>query len=170
MLDETSAIHVAIIAEIARLLTQESVPFWLFGGWAVDFAVGHVTRPHRDIEWVIWGHDSDRVTRLLSARGYALRAREEEALTLVTQGIDVEFYVLVRDAHGCIITPGRWAQWPWLPGAFAGAAGRIGEVACPMISIETLLETKEGYAQQTGLPLRPHDHADIAWLRRLPRP
>jgi hypothetical protein len=51
--------------------------------------------------------------------------------------------------------------------SFDGAVGRIGDITCPIVSIETLLDTKEAYAQHTGISLRPHDQADIAWLRSL---
>ena len=38
------------IAEFARLFEDAALDYWLFGGWAVDFHVGEVTRAHGDID------------------------------------------------------------------------------------------------------------------------
>jgi hypothetical protein len=162
-----TAAQLALIEELSRLLTDAATPHWLFGGWAVDFSVGSVTRPHRDIEFVVWERDAERLPSILAEHGYVVHAREEEAITFAKQGQHVEFYVLVRDARGRLITPGRWADWPWLEGSFDGPMGRIGDVVCPVVSVETQLDTKEAYLQQTGVPLRPKDRADIALLRGL---
>lgn len=163
--EPTTAVQLALIDEITRELTAATMPHWLFGGWAVDFVVGQVTRSHRDIEFVVWQHDAARLPRLLAEHGYDVRTREEEAVTFAKEDQQVEFYLLVRDARGRFITPGRWADWPWLDGSFAGDVGRIGEVVCPVVSVETQLDTKEAYLRHTGVPLRPKDRADIAWLR-----
>ena len=32
-----------------RLFEAEHLEYWLFGGWAVDFHAGAVTRPHGDL-------------------------------------------------------------------------------------------------------------------------
>jgi hypothetical protein len=165
--EDGTAAQLALIEELSRLLTDEATPHWLFGGWAVDFVVGRVTRPHRDIEFVVWWHDAERLPPILGEHEYEVRAREEEAITFIKQGQHVEFYVIVRDARGRLITPGRWANWPWLDGSFDGPRGRIGEVVCPVVSVETQLDTKEAYLRHTGVPLRSKDRADIASLRGL---
>lgn len=38
--------QLAAIAELDHVLTQHWLPYWLFGGWAVEFHVGRVTREH----------------------------------------------------------------------------------------------------------------------------
>ena len=47
-------VQLAAIASIGRALDQEAIDYWLFGGWAVDFWVGRVTREHDDIDVAAW--------------------------------------------------------------------------------------------------------------------
>ena len=41
------------IAAIGDALESAGLDYWLFGGWAVDFHVGRVTRPHGDIDLAV---------------------------------------------------------------------------------------------------------------------
>ena len=50
-------VQLAAIASIGRALDQEAIDYWLFGGWAVDFWVGRVTREHDDIDVAAWRND-----------------------------------------------------------------------------------------------------------------
>ena len=58
------------LAELDRLLTEHRLPYWLFGGWAVDFHVGRVTREHADIDVAVWIDDRIRLAELLSDAGW----------------------------------------------------------------------------------------------------
>jgi hypothetical protein len=42
------------LADIHRLFQRDGIEYWLFGGWAVDFHAGAVTRPHADLDIAIW--------------------------------------------------------------------------------------------------------------------
>jgi hypothetical protein len=42
--------QLAALADVHELLTRNGIEYWLFGGWAVDFYAGTVTRPHDDVE------------------------------------------------------------------------------------------------------------------------
>jgi hypothetical protein len=64
-----------IIREISDALTCAGVDHWLFGGWAVDFAVGDMTRQHRDVDFVVWEVDLPRITELLRFLRYRARAK-----------------------------------------------------------------------------------------------
>lgn len=37
------------VRAVASLLSDLTVPWWITGGWAIDLAVGHVTRDHADV-------------------------------------------------------------------------------------------------------------------------
>ena len=69
-----SPVGVEQLAAIGRLhqeFTERAVPYWLFGGWAVDFHVGRVTRRHDDIDpRGCRTADSDRVDALLLQLGW----------------------------------------------------------------------------------------------------
>ena len=47
------------LAEVGRLLERRRIEWWLFGGWAVDFRVGAVTRSHDDVDLAVWADDRD---------------------------------------------------------------------------------------------------------------
>ncbi|MFI7601110.1 nucleotidyltransferase domain-containing protein [Actinoplanes sp. NPDC049681] len=59
-----------VIAEIVGVCDQAGMAVWLRGGWAMDFFLGEVTRPHRDVDLFCAARDADRLVTLLHARGY----------------------------------------------------------------------------------------------------
>jgi len=42
---------------VASLLSGLTVPWWITGGWAIDLAVGHVTRDHADVDVMMLERD-----------------------------------------------------------------------------------------------------------------
>ena len=59
-----------IIEEIFALAAEAEIPLWLRGGWAMDFALGEVTREHLDIDLFAWAVDAERLTRALTDSDY----------------------------------------------------------------------------------------------------
>jgi hypothetical protein len=53
-----------------QLFSGQDIDYWLFGGWAVDFHAGRVTRAHEDVDVAVWHADLDRIRGLLEARGW----------------------------------------------------------------------------------------------------
>lgn len=168
MTDE-SHIQLALIDEITRALHTAGVPHWLFGGWAIDFIVGEVTRPHRDIEFAIWAKDAMQVRDILAPLGYRLDpAHTSIEMTLFWKREQiVEFYNHIVNDAGHVVIAGKWSDWAWADGAFDAPPATLHGVTCPVVSAASILATKEGYATQpNGGPLRGKDIADIAHLRR----
>jgi len=62
--------QLAALAEVAKLLDRSGLNYWLFGGWAVDFHVGTVTRDHEDIDLAVWLDDAGAVESLLRAHAW----------------------------------------------------------------------------------------------------
>jgi hypothetical protein len=58
------------IAQTHEFFTRSGIDYWLFGGWAVDFHVGSITRPHDDIDVAVGLDDHNRIARLLGAEGW----------------------------------------------------------------------------------------------------
>src|SRR4051812_7065753 len=50
----TSARQLDSIARIDVLFRRKGIDYWLFGGWAVDFHAGVVSREHDDVDVAIW--------------------------------------------------------------------------------------------------------------------
>jgi hypothetical protein len=67
----SSAPHqLAAIQEVHERLEAAGLPYWLFGGWAVDFYAGGATREHFDVDIAVWLDDVPQIRRLLEADGW----------------------------------------------------------------------------------------------------
>ena len=58
---------------VDALLERAGIAYWLFGGWAVDFYAGSITRPHFDVDIAVWLDDLPRIAALLEADGWRMR-------------------------------------------------------------------------------------------------
>lgn len=159
--------QLALIREVSEILQNAGIAHWLFGGWAVDFVVGAVTREHEDIEFIAWKHDFPAVRRLLEERGYAPLYQRGDGAAWRHRGQRVELDFIERRRDGMIITSG-WDDWPWPADAFKAPIGHLGDVVCPAVSAAAQLETKELYGRyRPGRELREKDRQDIGRLRRV---
>ncbi len=167
MADNAAAVEtqLALIRDVVGLLQAASVTCWLWGGWGVDFVLGVVSRPHRDIEFVIWERDRERLKHILGRHDYQVVDDRVEDVISRKHGQLVEFYFIRRNEDGTIVTPGAWEYWPWPVGAFSEATGQLGDVRCQVVSVEAQLAMKEEYLAQTGTPPRPKDIEDMRRLR-----
>ena len=59
------------LARLSALFDREGLDYWLFGGWAVDFHAGSVTREHDDLDLAAWEKDHERIAALLLAEGWS---------------------------------------------------------------------------------------------------
>ena len=62
--------QLAALAEIGELLDEAGLDYWLFGGWAVDFHLGAVTREHDDVDFAVWLHDAEAIASLLETHAW----------------------------------------------------------------------------------------------------
>jgi hypothetical protein len=85
---------------IASLLSSLAVPWWITGGWAIDLAVGRVTRNHTDVDIMMLERDE-----------HALRALTGVDIQLIADGEPVGPWPAGRR-----LTAGP-APGPKLPGA-----------------------------------------------------
>jgi hypothetical protein len=169
MTDGRTAEQLAIIGEIRDLFASAGVDWWLFGGWAVDFHCGEVTRDHHDIEFYIREADAAVVRDVLAGRGYVQEEIPfpEEAVEFRKGGHLVCAVLLARSDSGAIVMPGRWTHWPWPEGAFDGPPARIGALEAPVVTAQALLDRMLAYAAHApgAPPLRPRDEDAVARLR-----
>ncbi len=93
-----------------------SIEYWLFGGWAVDFHTGRVTREHGDVDVAIWLADMPRIGPLLANDGW-IDLQDPDADGGKAFGRDdvrLELTYLYREPDGEIYTPlldGRRGRW-----------------------------------------------------------
>ena len=110
--------QLAALDDLHRCFEAEGVEYWLFGGWAVDFDAGKLTRPHGDLDLAIWRHDLPRVTQLLRNEGWTPEPEgAQDGSAAFTRGaVSLELAVLHRDdADSEPYTPlpdAQRAAWP----------------------------------------------------------
>lgn len=94
------------IAEVTAL----DIAVRLRGGWAMDFFLGYVTRPHRDVDWFAWssdaahgpvplrtGHRNAAAAPRTLNYGAPVQASETERAIRVAVSITTDFGLLVRE-------------------------------------------------------------------------
>ncbi|MGC4047033.1 MAG: hypothetical protein QM758_24830 [Armatimonas sp.] len=165
-LNDATNIQLSLIDELTQQLKQATIDHWLFGGWAVDFRVGKITRPHHDIDLVLWLEDAARAREVLGTLGYLEEPPPAEESHLHThfsnQGQQMDVMFIYPGADGGIY----WADWRWPDGAFSAPVAQLDTVTCPAVSGECLLEAKEGYLRAEPDPEdREKCVLDIAVLR-----
>jgi len=160
-------IQLRAIADIVRVVDVE---IWLRGGWAMDFFLGEVTRPHGDIDFFCRAPDAERVVGLLRGLGYQESAGPPPDLQrdlFGPGGLEVQVTLLGQDPDGCPTVPGgphAGARWP--ANLLHGPVGRIGNVTCRIISPHAQIEIKKMMPiWAPGMPRRQKDAEDIARLQ-----
>jgi hypothetical protein len=160
-------VQVELIAELTRALKAAAVAHWLFGGWGVDFAVGEVTRGHSDLDLIVRREDGARFRQVVTGLGYVelpSPSGPELDARFQKQGQLLEVMFLRTGEDG----GAWWGDWRWPAEALESEAGRLGEIACPIVSPAFLLECKEGFLREEDGPDEPEKHAgDVARLRLL---
>lgn len=169
-MNDATAIQLRLLREMRDAFHAAGVQWWLFGGWAMDAHAGGVTRDHADIETFIWLEDADAARAALTGAGFSawpsVHPPEGEPFTKDGQEAGITF--LIRNEAGEIVTPGRWADWPWYAGAFDEPTAKLGDLDLPVMSLEGLLDLKSNFARHPyGAPLRAKDIADIERIRAL---
>ena len=56
-MNRTSNAGFGPVLAVRSLLSDLTVPYWIAGGWAIDLAVGRVTRDHADVDVMLLERD-----------------------------------------------------------------------------------------------------------------
>ena len=164
--------QLAAVASLHERFERRDIDYWLFGGRAVDFHAGVITRPHADLDLAVWADDHERIAGLLEADGWVHSPRlEEDGSTLYSRGeVQLELAFLARADDGEVYTPLRGGRAEWAPGAFEADLAHVGDVCARVISLESArageVEPRDDAAASAK------DRADLATLaakRQQPR-
>jgi len=125
------------------LLEEAAVDYWLFGGWAVDFYAGYVSRAHDDVDLAVWLDDLPHVAALLEADGWrhAAEADEDGGTGYERDSVRLELTYLARDDDG-VYTPLRSAKPYWSEDALADDTAELEGVRSRAVSLAALARTK----------------------------
>ena len=161
-------LQLALIGEFSQIAGSREIPFWLRGGWAMDFFLGRVTRPHEDVDLFARACDAARLVEALTAQGFAESPGPppERQRNLVRDGVEFHITLLERAPSGEVFTAAAPPDWePWPEGMLGTASGRIGALSCPIVSPESQIEVKHKFREwRPDLPEREKDSADVELL------
>jgi hypothetical protein len=159
--------QLSALADAAELLEQAGIAYWLFGGWAVDFYAGRVTRAHDDVDVAVWLVDLPRIDELLQADGWrhAPLADEDGGTGYERGAVRLELTYLVRGGDGRVFTPLRQGRAAWPEGALADDVGELHGVRSRLVGLAYLTRGK-AFARE-DLEEAAKDRADF---RRLSEP
>ena len=124
-------------------LRDAGIEYWLFGGWAVDFHVGSVTRPHDDVDLAVWLADVPRIAELLEADGWRHAPDEDEdgGTGYERDGVRLEITYLVREGDD-VFTPLRDGRGGWSTEALGSDVGELQGVRAHLVGLEALRRGK----------------------------
>jgi Aminoglycoside-2''-adenylyltransferase len=155
------------IEEFAAAAAGCGAPFWLRGGWAMDFFLGRITREHEDVDLFIWARDADRVVAELVRREFEEVGGPppQRQRNLRRDGVEIHV-TLLEPSPGGVRTAAAPREWPdWPTGMLDAPPGRLGDLVCPIVSAESQIEVKRRFQLvQPDRPGRAKDQEDIALL------
>jgi hypothetical protein len=159
--------QLAALAETHELLTRSGITYWLFGGWAVDFHVGSITRTHDDIDVAVWLEDHERIAGLLEAEGWkhAPEADEDGGTGYERDAVRLELTFLVASNGRAVYIPLRdgpvlWSEEP--------PASEAAELSGARARVLGLAQLKRGKSHFRDDPVdAAKDRADFAALSQL---
>jgi Aminoglycoside-2''-adenylyltransferase len=142
--EELASQQLSALAQVSDRLEGAGIAYWLFGGWAVDFYAGSVTRAHEDLDLAVWLDDLPRIADLLQNDGWRhAPLDDEDGGTGYERGaVRLELTYLVRDDDGCIFTPLRNGRARWSREALASDVGELGGVRTRLIGLAALIRGK----------------------------
>jgi dihydrofolate reductase len=136
--------QLAALAAVDSVFERAGLAYWLFGGWAVDFYAGSITRPHSDVDIAVWLDDRPRIAGLLEEDGWrhAPEPDEDGGTGYERAGVRLELTFLVRGDDGRVVTPLRTFEAVWPEDAFGDAEGELEGVHARLIGLAALARGK----------------------------
>jgi hypothetical protein len=165
-MDERAQEQLAALGEVEQLLDAAQIESWLFGGWAVDFHAGAVTRGHGDVDLAVWLDDVPTIATLLDLAGWrhAPEADENGGTGYERGVVRLELTYLARDEDG-VYTPLRDGRARWSAEALGGDVRELDGVRCRIVGLAALTRSKSNARDDPDDGAK--DRADAEVLRGL---
>ena len=160
---------------IYQLLVENGIRVWICGGWGIDALLGEHTRPHHDLDVLLWLDDVPRMCALMARHGYTFKDVWEEnrwvtdvrnnkiatAFILHDQsGDEIDVHALRLDESGNAV-----AAWE-VAGGFAltreELAG-VGQVAG--VTVQTVAPAKQ-MRMHSGYVIPEKQYSDLEGLHK----
>ena len=165
----TPETQLAALGHVDHLLRAADIEYWLFGGWAVDFHAGRITRPHFDVDIAVWKDDVERIASILEAAGWrhASDPDEDGGTGYERDGVRLELTYLVRKEDGSVVTPLRALEAEWPDAAFGVDERELEGVRARILALPALASGKVSARDDPADAAK--DRADSAVLSALER-
>jgi hypothetical protein len=135
--------QLAAIQSLDQALRAAGLDYWLFGGWAVDFWVGRITRDHADIDSAAWRRDYDEVRTALLAAGWRHTPLETDVVGTRYRWESSELELtFVEDRDGTIVVPFPEHEVVWTEEPFGEHERSLSGVRARVIPLELLRDGK----------------------------
>lgn len=158
-----------LLKEVSAICASIECRFWLRGGWAIDFLLGKVTRPHDDIDMITWIQNREQLERILAEAGYEQTSVKEEfrgrQSDFSKDGVDITFGYITNTHDGSIIMNGL-PEWVWRNDSLLPQSFMLKGISAHVLNPRQLLEEKEVY-KQIGRNPRPKDEDSKKILHRI---
>src|SRR5436305_1752421 len=122
------------------MLDNAGLDYWLFGGWAVDFHVARVTRPHGDIDLAVWLRQASEIGALLVARGWkhSPAADEDGGTGYERDGVRVELTFLEEGDDGEVLIAFRGGTAMWSSRPFGSEVRELAGSKARVVPLDVL--------------------------------
>jgi hypothetical protein len=159
--------QLAALADVGSLLGQRPFDYWLFGGWAVDFHVGVVTRSHGDVDLAVWADEAEAIRSALLTSGWKHKPEPDEdgGTGYERDGVRVELTYLVGGESDEVFIALSERNVLWADRPLGDDVLELGGVRARVVPLELL---KRGKSKPRDDPDDAEiDRADFAVLTRL---
>jgi hypothetical protein len=167
--DEQTESQLKVLAEISTISKTIGIEFWLRGGWAIDFLLGKITRPHSDIDLITWIQNRERIEDELVKVGYEKTPVKEEFRDRQSDfrkgKVDITLGYISRSNDGNIIMNGL-PEWIWRSDSLFSQTFLLNGISAQVLNPKQLLEEKEVY-KQIGRTPRQKDEESKKILHKI---
>ena len=117
---------------------------WFFGGWAVDLWAGRPTRPHDDIDVLVWRHDQGRVHEPLQGAGWKHAPTTEDLVgtNYARDGYELQLTFVVPGEEAGVIVPVPGEPIVLSSGPLAFSARNLNDLSVKVLTLEMMLAMK----------------------------
>ncbi|PPA69283.1 hypothetical protein C4B60_15895 [Jeotgalibacillus proteolyticus] len=167
--DKQTIEQMDVLKKISAISKKTGIAFWLRGGWAIDFLLGEITRPHNVIDLITWIQHREVLEReLLKDRfkNIPVKAKfKNRQSDFSKNNVDITFGYITRSSDGLIMMNGL-SEWIWRSDSLLTTPFILhGSSAC-VLHPRQQLEEKEAY-EQIGRKPRQKDVESKRLLRRI---
>ncbi|WP_420643803.1 nucleotidyltransferase domain-containing protein [Candidatus Leptofilum sp.] len=162
---KNTKIQFDLISQIQNVLHPAGIPFWLRGGWAVDFLLSRITREHSDIDLVVWKRHAVQLCGFFGQADFTFMRDTGVQYDFTKYGQEISVVFISQNGDELFVE--GIPEWVWLSGALSLPPQELDGLFCHVLSPEQLLEEKAGYQRGTERPPRTKDLQSIKTLNQI---